>query len=259
MKDNGKCALKIKEAIEVTILLVIGAFLLSLTNTNNTGAQVAESDIQNNITIGDNINKTLENIFNITSSSQEEIQIAQANDREFKTTNRSNTERIKPIELPIGVIKYKSIDEIEISRDMDLTERCGVSRDDFIDFMENLKVDTSGFFGRNAGIIYDLCKEYELNEIFFCGLMAGESGWNIASGHRSTHNYISMMSGGHLTEFGSDAEGVEAAAKLLHTKYLSEGGSFYRGKTLSSVQKIFCPNSSTWVGLIYTCMSQMFK
>ena len=68
-----------------------------------------------------------------------------------------------------------------------------------------------------------------------------------------------MMSGGKLIQYSSDAEGLEAAAKLLHNRYLSEGGSYYRGKTLSSIQKIFCPNSSTWVGLIYTCMSQIVK
>ena len=259
MKDNGKCALKIKETLIIFLLLIIGAITTNCVNNNITGVQVAKSDIQNNETIVENIKNTIDNNFNTQNQVQDEVKIAQIGEREFTTTNRSNIQRTQNVELPIATTRYKTIDEIEISIDMDITERCGVSKEDFIDFMENLKVDTSGFFGRNAELIYDLCKEYELNEIFFCGLMAGESGWNIASGHRSTHNYISMMSGGHLIQFGSDEEGLEAAAKLLHTKYLSEGGSFYRGKTLSSIQKIFCPNSSTWVGLIYTCMSQMFK
>lgn len=233
MKSNGKCALKIKEILLIFSVLVIGSTSIQL--VNNRGTQIAQSDIQ------------------------DEVQIAETNERKIKITTRSETERTATIKIAKAVVGYKSIDEITISRDMDLTQTCGVSRDDFIELMTNLKVDTSGFFEKNAGTIYDLCQEYELNEIFFCGLIGGEAGWNISSGHRNAHNYISMMSGGRLIRYSSDEEGLEAAAKLLHNRYLSEGGSYYRGKTLSSIQKIFCPNSSTWVGLIYGCMSQVVK
>ena len=142
---------------------------------------------------------------------------------------------------------------------MDLTKRTGVSKEDFKELMKNLKVDTSGFFYENSDTIYDLCEKYELNEVFFCGLIAAESGWNIQSNHRRAHNYISMMSKGKLIKYASEEAGLEAAAKLLHTKYLTPGGAYYRGKTLASVQKIFCPNSSTWVGLVYGCMKQVVK
>jgi hypothetical protein len=60
-----------------------------------------------------------------------------------------------------------------------------------------------------------------------------------------------------MIKYSSTEEGLEAAAKLLHNKYLTPGGSYYHGKTLSSVQKVFCPNSSTWVGLVYGCMKQI--
>lgn len=235
MKSDSKCALKIKEIVIIfAIILIGGTTIYSITDVNRK-AQLAQSDVQ------------------------EELQVAETFERKVNLTSRSEVDRTQVIKAAKAVINYKSIDEITISRDMDLTVSCGVSREDFIELMTNLKVDTSGFFEDNAGTIYDLCQKYELNEIFFCGLIAGESGWNIAGGHRRTHNYISMMSGGKLIQYGSDAEGLEAAAKLLHTRYLSEGGSYYRGKTLYSVQKIFCPNSSTWVGLIYTCMSHIVK
>lgn len=157
----------------------------------------------------------------------------------------------------IEEIEYKSIDEIEISIDMDLTERCGISKEDFKVLIEGVKADKSKFFYDNSDIIYDLCEKYSINEIFFCGLIAGESGWNIASNHRAKNNYISMMSGGTLIYYPSVEEGLEAATALLHDKYLTPGGAFYSGKTLYCVQKRFCPNSSTWVGLIYGCMSQI--
>ena len=188
-----------------TMLIVVGTSS-ALVSTSKTGAQMQTSDIT------------------------EELKSQDVYERNVKLTSRSE-DRKPVVKVAKAVFNYKKIDEIRISRDMDLTITCGVSREDFIKLMTNLRVDTSGFFEKNAGIIYDLCQKYELNEIFFCGLIAGESGWNIASSHRNTHNYISMMSRGKLIRYSSDAEGLEAAAKLLHNRYLTPGGSYYRGKT----------------------------
>ena len=153
--------------------------------------------------------------------------------------------------------KYISISEVKISKTMDLTKRTGVSRTDFIKLISEVKQDTSGFFEENAGTIYDLCKKYSINEIFFCGLISAESGWNIASNHRSTHNYISLMSNGKLIKYSSVNEGLEVAAQKLHNNYLTPGGKFYHGKTLSAVKTNFCPSSSTWVDLVYGRMKQI--
>ena len=98
-----------------------------------------------------------------------------------------------------------------------------------------------------------------LNEIFFCGLISAESGWNIAANHRRTHNYISLMSNGGLISYASLEDGMETAAKTLHDRYLSEGGSCYYGKTLSAMKTRFCPGSTTWVGLVYGRMEQIIK
>lgn len=149
------------------------------------------------------------------------------------------------------------IEDVTISRDMDLTVRTGLSREDFITLISGVKADTSGFFEENAGLIYDLCEEYSLNEIFFCGLISAESGWTIAQNHRNTHNYISLMSSGGLIRYSSLEEGMEVAAKTLHERYLSEGGSCYYGKTLEAMKTRFCPGSTTWVGLVYGRMQQI--
>ncbi len=161
-----------------------------------------------------------------------------------KSTNNSNT-----------AVKVTGL---KISKDMDLTVRTGLSRDEFIKLMAGLKVDTSGFFEENAGTIYDLCEKYSINEIFFCGLISAESGWNIASNHRRTHNYISLMYKGKLISYGSVYEGLEVAAQKLHKNYLTPGGAFYHGKTLYGVKTCFCP-SGTWVDLVYGRMKQIVK
>ena len=180
-------------------------------------------------------------------------------ERKTNTTSRSNTERNvkeetkkdKKVEQKVNYTKPK---DVKISKSMDLTKRTGLSKQDFKKVIKNLKQDTSKFFYNNADTIYDLCKKYQINEFFFCGLIVAESGWNIASNHRSTHNYISLMYKGKLIRYSSTKEGLEVAAKKLHQNYLTPGGKFYGGKTIAGVQKRFCPASTTWDDLVYGSM-----
>lgn len=237
MENNSKSGLKINHIISVVLVLIILSSNIQLFGL--TKQEIKEENNNNDI--------------------KEETQVADTYNRTTNVTSRSSVDRTKKEESKNEETKYISVDEITISKGMDLTKRTGISKEDFKELMKNLKVDTSGFFYKNSDIIYDLCEKYELNEVFFCGLIAAESGWNIQSNHRRAHNYISMMSKGKLIKYASEEAGLEAAAKLLHTKYLTPGGAYYRGKTLSSIQKIFCPNSSTWVGLVYGCMKQVVK
>ena len=169
--------------------------------------------------------------------------------RNANTTSRGNVDR--QVEK-----QYAKIEDITISKNMNLTKRTGISKEDFKKVIKNLKPDTSGFFYDNAEYIYDLCEKYEINEIFFCGLISAESGWNIASNHRRTHNYISLMANGKLISYATTEEGLEVAARKLHTNYLTPGGRFYRGKTLEGVHTYFCPSGS-WVNLVYGRMQQV--
>lgn len=191
------------------------------------------------------------------------------NDRKSAETQTENdqTEQIEEInqeqnQEPENVEPektYTQIKDVKISKDMDLTVSTNLSKEDFKTVISGVKQDTSKFFYNNSDLIYDLCQKYELNEIFFCGLISAESGWNIADNHRRTHNYISLMSKGNLIKYNSVEKGLEVAAKTLHNKYLTKGGVFYYGKTLSAVKTKFCPASSTWVNLVYGRMKQIIK
>ena len=191
------------------------------------------------------------------------------NDRQSAETQTENnqTEQIEATnqeqnQEPENVVPekiYTQIKDVKISKDMDLTVSTNLSKEDFKTVISGVKQDTSKFFYNNSDLIYDLCQQYELNEIFFCGLISAESGWNIADNHRRTHNYISLMSKGNLIKYNSVEEGLEVAAKTLHNKYLTKGGVFYYGKTLSAVKTKFCPASSTWVNLVYGKMKQIIK
>ena len=180
----------------------------------------------------------------------------QKNNNTKKTSKKSTQKTTKKTESKKSATTKTSTNGVKISKDMDLTKRTGLSREEFIKLVSSVKADTSGFFEQNAGTIYDLCQKYSINEIFFCGLISAESGWNIASNHRSTHNYISLMKNGQLISYSSVSEGLEVAAKKLHYNYLTPGGKFYHGKTLAGVKTCFCP-SSTWVDLVYGRMKQI--
>lgn len=195
-------------------------------------------------------------------NSEEEAQVAnteEIDENNIKATNAENKEESMSNEENEEEANYISIQEVKISKNMDLTVRTGLSKSDFISLIAGVKQDTSGFFEENAEKIYDLCEQYSLNEIFFCGIISAESGWNIAQNHRRTHNYISLMSNGKLIRYSSVESGLTEAARVLHTNYLSKGGKYYYGKTLSAVKTKFCPASSTWVNLVYGRMSQIVK
>lgn len=249
MKNNSKSGLKISEIIATlsAFLIIATSTQLFITNKNNEQKE-NEAEIQEVILEEKEVDRKIATTSRSGNYRQSTKQIT-----ETTNTNEDIEENLEETK------KYKSIEEIKISKNMDLTISIGISKEDFKKLMKNLKCDTSGFFYENSDIIYNLCQKYELNEIFFCGLIAGESGWNISANHRKKCNYISMMSKGKLIKYATPEQGLEAAAKLLHTKYLSEGGAYYSGKTLSNVQKIFCPNSSTWVNLVYGCMKQVIK
>lgn len=178
--------------------------------------------------------------------------------RQTKNTEKKQKAKTKSTNNTKKTENNISVNNVKISKNMDLTVRTGLSKEDFKKVMKNLSPDTSKFFYNNADTIYDLCAKYQINEIFFCGLISAESGWNIAGNHRKTHNYISLMSKGKLIHYSSTEQGLEVAAQKLHNNYLTPGGKFYGGKTLAGVKKKFCP-SGTWVDLVYGRMSQVMK
>lgn len=221
---------------------------------NNEAEQAEKTSTTTNNTTSSNTNSKT-----TTSTSKTTTSKSTSTNKSSKstTTKSKSTSKTTTKSSTTSSNSTSSNGKIKISKDMDLTVRTGLSRDEFIKLIAGVEEDTSGFFEENAGEIYDLCEEYSINEVFFCGLISAESGWNIASNHRRTHNYISLMKNGKLISYSSVSEGLEVAAKKLHTNYLTKGGAFYHGKTLAGVKTNFCPSSSTWVNLVYGRMKQI--
>lgn len=247
MKENKRTIISIKEIIFVVLSLIILAIAMNLFYIDDTNIQIAQDINEENN----------ERLVVQTAEINDAISVTSRSQTEIRSNENEEGQAYEEVEVSWEEPVYKKIDEVTISRDMDLTVSTGLSKEDFKELIGNVKADTSKFFYDNAETIYDLCEEYELNEIFFCGLISAESGWNIASNHRNTNNFISLMANGKLLKYDSVKEGLEVAAKSLHNNYLTPGGRFYYGKTLSGVKTRFCPASSTWVDLVYGRMKQI--
>ena len=141
---------------------------------------------------------------------------------------------------------------------MDVSKTTGLSKEDFIYLVQNMRCDTTGILGKNAGFIWECCQKYSVNEIFVLGICGIESGWCTAPQHQNTHNYSSLMTGGHLIPYSSDEEGFEAMIKLLGERYLRPGASFYHGATITGVGQCYC-NPTTWPQKVYVCMQQALR
>ena len=239
----------LKNVLQFIVIVFILVVALQ-TNAKESKIEVAENNDKNILTI-----EKVEEIAKTGAQATRETESVTSRSSTIRNRNHIMQEERQKNEEP--QIQYTKIEDITISKDMDLTVRTGISKEDFKKLIANVKHDTSKFFYDNSDMIYDLCAEYQINEIFFCGLISAESGWNIASNHRRTFNYISLMYKGKLIQYSSLEEGLRVAAQKLHDNYLTEGGRFYHGKTLSGVKTKFCPASSTWVNLVYGRMQQI--
>lgn len=178
---------------------------------------------------------------------------------ETVTTSAETTETEDVADEP--EIIYKSLDEVKISRDMDLTQTTGLSKEDFRDLLADFKYDYAGFYKQNAGLIWELSQKYQVNEIFLCGVFALESYFGSDDRHVNAHNYGSIMNKhGELVRYASDAEGIEANFKLFANCYMSPKGKYYKGVNIDSIGDTYCPPTPecpSWADKVYCCM-QMF-
>lgn len=156
------------------------------------------------------------------------------------------------------LIQYTKLSDVKISFDMDVSKTTGLSKEDFVYLVQNMKYDRTGILGKNAAFIWECCQKYSVNEIFILGICGIESAWCTAPQHQNTHNYSSLMTGGHLIPYPSDEAGFEAMIKLLGERYLRPGASFYHGATITDVGRCYCDPTS-WPQKVYTCMQLVFK
>ena len=254
--------MKIKDGLKIVVFLILSITIVGtiIFYTKNT--------IGSEIVAGEVVAMTTENSHDTVESDtyQRDIQeiSSRSGERKEEIENFLSSEVIEQAKanattaITIPMEQYIELSELRISMGMDLNKRTGLSKEDFKTLISRCRADSAKWFYNNSDLIYDLCKKYSINEIFFCGLISAESGWTIAPSHRATNNFTSLMSGGKLIAYGSLAQGLETSARVLHEKYLSPGGSFYHGSTIQGVARCYCPEGS-WPGLVFGRMQQLVK
>lgn len=179
--------------------------------------------------------------------------------------NNINYSTAKKAEKLVKIDKTKIFGEdIHLERDMEIDITTNISKETFREIILNMKYDYTGFFERNADFIYDTCKEYQINEIFFCGIIAYESGWGSSEVAIATNNYTSQMDkNGKLHHFDSEEECIISTAESLRENYLNEDGKYYNGNTINGVNVRYCPpieeGNYEWADKVYSCMDRILN
>lgn len=212
-----------------------------------------EEELENDIALENN-----QDIQELRTASVNNVNVTSRSSVNRNIYVNTNPEMQQPAEQYDELVQYTKIEDVKISFDMDVSKTTGLSKEDFIKLVQNMKYDRTGILAKNAGCIWELCQKYSVNEIFVLGICGIESAWCSAPQHQNTHNYSSLMSGGKLIPYPSDEAGFEAMISLLGQRYLKPGASFYHGATITGVGRCYCDPTS-WPKKVYTCMQQVFK
>ncbi len=179
---------------------------------------------------------------------------------EETTTTETNDYSLESPEEEIETCYEVMLDlsDIYISMDMNLNKTTGLSKEQFMALMNDFSCDYDGLFKRNSETIWNLCQEYNINEVFFVSLIGAESRWGSNEAHIATCNYTSIQPEGYLIQYSSEYEGLAASATLIGNKYFNDVGT-----TLYSISQVYCPDnpdtdeneSQYWTDLVYDCMN----
>ena len=114
--------------------------------------------------------------------------------------------------------------------------------------------------------------KYSVNVFFLLGVEALESGWVTSSIAKSCNNLGGVcQSSNHPSNgcgsnsncsfayFSSVNEFVDYHASMLHTNYLTPGGSYYHGTSPSAVVTNYCPGCSEWPSAVISIANGLFK
>lgn len=130
--------------------------------------------------------------------------------------------------------------------DMEINKPCGLSKEDFVDLLQNMKYDYTGYFSRNAEFIWEMEQKYQINGLFYCGIAGEESGW----GRYYVGNNYTGQKG---MTFDTEEEGIEQTISNLAENYIPEGRY-----TITQIGGKYNPGSTVWPGHVYSAMTMLF-
>lgn len=90
-------------------------------------------------------------------------------------------------------------------------------------------------------------EEYDVNALFCLSVSYIESGFGTSNAAISKNNLFGLIASTGLMSFDTPEDCIMYWGKLLRNSYINNGRN-----TISSIQKIYCPNSTTWAPNITT-------
>ena len=204
---NKKIIISMMSVITILLIITILGIILNLTGVNIfKNAQNRIYTIANNNLIKDNENQN-NNIEQIESLQDiEQLRTASITENTFIKTvvSRSDINRNQTLYVNLTqtqqddyeeIKTYIKLEDVKISFNMDVSKTTGLSKEDFVFLVQNMKYDKTGILEKNAAWIWECCQKYNVNEIFVLGICGIESAWCSAPQHQNTHNYSSLMKG----------------------------------------------------------------
>lgn len=102
--------------------------------------------------------------------------------------------------------------------------------------------------------------KYGVNALFLVSITKQESGSGSSSLARRQNNLGGLKNGrGGYMAFDTKADCVDYMARLLGSKYLTEGANLYSGKTVKDVARRYCEQSSSWTSAIESLMKNGYQ
>ncbi len=149
---------------------------------------------------------------------------------------------------------YISLEEVrnQMNYNMEINKPCGLSKEDFVELLDNLQYDYEGLYERNAEFIWEYEQEYQINGLFICSIIAIESGWGQHDANQN--NYTGTMgANGKYKSFDSEEEGIEYTFQNLKDNYIDCGLT-----TIPSISPVYLGyHSDSWANNVYSAMKMI--
>ena len=151
-----------------------------------------------------------------------------------------------------GIVVPASIDDIKDrynnygSSSIIVVDNKYLSKEDFVDILNNLPYDYEGFYERNAEFIYDMQEETGIDGLFICGIIAIESGWGTCKAN--TNNVGGLRGSGGWMAFATEEDCI---------KCIFETVASYGSTTPHSIGCTYC--DSNWGDSVLSAMRMIIS
>lgn len=163
--------------------------------------------------------------------------------------------------LLLGALSWMT-QEYHISRNTNIRQSCGISKEDYVRLLSRKTVDRVGFFSRNAEYLWDISQDLNLNEFLMPAIIALETAFGKTI--KANNNYANFrFTDGKLIAFETERDCIDHLANLLS----ANSDSLYANQqSLKDLSTLWCPDttehpnqSKLWCSDIISCIKKFSR